>query len=234
MKNQSKQKTNKISNMAAFTIVIIIMFMTIIGIEVITVTYEKKNNEKLLSRNRMTTTTTSLPKKYDTSNLVFTNISLENIETNLKKTCESGCNLDILMYGFNYKYIIKHNNRTLEYTLDIVKDDIALIEDKNLGTDISNLTLVNYSNYIVLKNIIIKDEYKYDYALFLDNRDLYDEFSSLNDKEMEFTENGIIYYYDVCGVSENGNARKVKAIRVPYSKTPAVISSETTNYSWCN
>lgn len=234
MKKRNKQEINKLSNMAAFTIVIIIMFMTIIGIEVITVTYENKNNEKLLNRNRMTTNVTTVPKKYDTSNLNFKSISLENTDTKLSSICEKGCNLDITMYGFNYKYIIKHNNRTSNYTLDIVKEEKAILEDKNLGQDISDLSIVNYSNYMVLKNIIIKDEYKYDYALFLDNRDLYDEFSSLNANEMEFTENGIIYYYDVCGVSENGNARKVKAIRVPYSKAPAVISSETTNYSWCN
>lgn len=234
MKKRSKQETNKLSNMAAFTIVIIIMFMTIIGIEVITVTYENKNNEALLSKKRVTTKATKAPKKYDTSNLEFTSISLQNIETNLSTICESGCNLDVLMYGFHYKFIFKHNNRTLDYTLDIVKDEKAILEDKNIGKDISNLSLVNYSNYIVLKNIIVKDEYKYDYALFLDNRDLYDEFSSLNDHEMEFTENGIIYYYDVCGTNDSGNARKVKTIRVPFSKNPAVISSEVTNYSWCN
>lgn len=234
MKKRSKESTNKLSNMASFTIVIIVMFMTIIGIEIITVTYENKNMEKLLSRDRVTTRVTSAPKKYDTSNLDFTGVSLENTDTNLSRMCESGCNLNIQMYGFNYKFIIKHNNRTNDYTLDIVKSEKAILEDKNLGTDISNLSVVNYSNYIVLKNIITKGEFKYDYALFLDNRDLYDEFSSLNANEMEFTENGIIYYYDVCGTSENGNARKIKAIRVPYSKTPAVISSETTSYAWCN
>lgn len=220
--------------MAAFTVVIIIMFMTIIGIEVITVTYENKANEELLSRNRTTTRPTTAPRKYDTSNLNFTSISLENTETNLKSTCEAGCNLDTLMYGYHYKFIIKHNNRTKEYILDVIKDEKAILEDKNLGQDISDLSLVNYSNYIVLKNIITKDSFKYDYALFFDNRDLYDEFSSLNDHEMEFTENGIIYYYDVCGVTDSGNARKVKAIRVPFSKTPAVISSEITNFSWCS
>lgn len=234
MKKRSKKEVNKLSNMAAFTIVIIIMFMTIIGIEVITVTYENKYRDELLSRNRTTTTTTSPLKKYDTSNLTFTSISLDNTDTLLNKTCENGCNIDTLMYGYHYRFIIKYNTRTLEYTMDVVKEDKALIEDKNLGLDISNLSLVNYSNYIVLKNIIDKDNYKYDYALVLDNRDLYDEFSSLNDHEMEFTENGIIYYYDVCGVTESGNARKVKAVRTPFSKTPAVLSSEITSYSWCS
>lgn len=234
MKKRSKQENNKLSNMASFTIVIMVMFMTIIGIEVITVSYENKNNERILSRGRITTEVTTPPRKYNTSNLRFTNISLDNNDTNLSDICLSGCNLDILMYGFHYKYIIKHNTRTLDYTLDIVKEEKAILEDKNLGQDISRLSITNYANYIVLKNIVNKSEYNYDYALFLDNRDLYDEFSSLNANEMEFTENGIIYYYDQCGVNEAGNAKKVKAIRVPYSKNPAVISSEVTNFPWCN
>ena len=51
---------------------------------------------------------------------------------------------------------------------------------------------------------------------------------------MEFLENGIVYYYDVCDAIVKGVGKKVKAVRAPFSDQPAIISSTPANFEWCN
>jgi hypothetical protein len=87
--------------------------------------------------------------------------------------------------------------------------------------------------YITLYNTISTDElsYDYDYALVVDSNLSKDEFSSLYSREMSFTGEGIIYYYDVC---ESGKAYKIKAIRKPFEENAKCIEKIDADFEWCN
>ncbi len=227
-----KKENRKLNNMALFVVVVMILFMSIVSIELITILYRDREAAKI------TPVTNDIKKDeqnntYDISNLTFTDLTLTNEATSLQDMCSNGCNIKISMYGMDYYYIIEYTDGS--YIMNIVKDNTRLLSDKNLGTSIANAYFRNYMNYIMFYNIIEDTNFRYDYANVIDNRASLDEFSSLDSGEMEFTEEGIIYYYDVCENNGDGanNAKKVKAIRLPFSLTPSVISTEYVDYSWC-
>lgn len=231
----SKVKKNQEKNLSLLIVAILALAILIIGIEVVTVNHQTQEKEQDLIKSAHNKTEQQTTKKnnfYDTSNLKFTQIDLNN-NIQLTNNCINGCNLklkdsDILV-------IIKKNSETLEYRLDIVKDKSSLLENKPLGKSLEGSTISNYAGYKMLKMKVKSDEYYYDYALFIDeDNSKIDEIASLNANEMEFLENGVVYYYDVCRSDSKGPDKKVKAVRAPFSENPAIISSVETNFSWCN
>lgn len=232
---KNKKENKKLSNMATFIIVIMIMFMSIVCVELITVIYSEKINTDLTNStlNNNANSQEKNEKKYDTSALNYIKIELSDLKYGISDSCLNECNFKVMMYGEEYFYVIK-KGISEEYNLIVVKNNNVLLENKNLGKSLEKSYFISYMNYILFYNMIEDSTYIYDDVLIVDNRGYVDEFASLNNNEMEITENGIIYYYDVCSKEGNTNAKKIKAIRIPYSKNPTEIGSELTNFAWCN
>lgn len=230
---KNKKENKRLSNVAAFIIVIMIMFMSIVCVELITVIYSEKINNDLTNTLNNNTNSEEDEKKYDTSALNYTEIELSDLKYGIGDACLNDCNFKVNMYGEEYFYIIK-KGITEEYNLTIVKNNKILLENKTIGNNLEKAYFINYMNYILFYNMIEDGTYIYDDVLIVDNRGYVDEFASLNNYELELTENGIIYYYDTCYQEGNTNAKKIKAIRIPYSKNPTEIGSELTNFDWCN
>lgn len=225
--NESKEK-----KLSLMIIIVLVISILIVGVEIFFVNKNTKNEEKsLIKTAHEEKATTKRVGKYDTSNLVFTQIDISENELNISSICENGCNLNL--NNANLKFIIKKNNETGEYHLDLVGGYTSLFENKTLGTSLENTMIFKYSEYTVLRTKIKTNEYYYDYAVFINKNLEYDEIASLNADEMEFLENGVVYYYDVCNLSKAGTGKKVKAVRAPFSKTPAIISSVESSFDWC-
>lgn len=229
----NKKKNEK--NLSLLIIAVLLLSVFVICIEVVTVNNSNKKREEQLSKSAHENTfepITTGDSIYDTSNLAFTQLDL-NVNQTLESICEEGCNLKIK--DSNLMFIIKKNKETLEYRLDLVKDQTSIFENKQLGTSLAGASIINYANYKALKMKIKNLDYYYDYALFIDETSLaFDEIASLNANEMEFLENGVIYYYDVCSSDSKVPSKKVKAVRAPFSDKPAIISSTPATFSWCN
>ncbi|MDE6141042.1 MAG: hypothetical protein K2G03_00420 [Bacilli bacterium] len=102
-----------------------------------------------------------------------------------------------------------------------------------MGTSLDKAYFSFYLNSILFFNEISEDMYTYDYATTVNYDASLDEFSSLGNNELEFTEAGIIYYYDVCRESTEDKDKLIKAIRMPYSLDAAVVDTIESEFSWC-
>ena len=224
MKKISDDKLNKL---ALFTLIIMVLFMSIISMELIVIVYTEKINTEAISD---WTTTKKTSKQYVDDGVEFKKIRVTGEPTYVTNICKKGCKLKTDLIGVEYKYIIKVING--DYILDIVKDTKYLLKDKNLGKTIENTYFLNYLNYVVLGTIVKDDNFEYDLAYVLDNKGLIDKFESLDRDELMFTADGVVYYYDEC-IGNGTNANKVQALRYPFVVEPEILDKVSINYSWC-
>lgn len=222
-----KKESKKFNKTLVFTIVIMALFISVISIEIITVTLNNKNREDLLN--------SYMPnlkayKYYSVDDSKFSEVEVLD-ETPIGEMCTEGCDLKVNHQDENYYYMIIFNDNT--YKMNLIRDNHVIVSSINLGESIDDAYFKIYKDYIVLYNKIISDDYEYDYALVSDSDSNIDEFTSLNSNEMEFTNDGIIYYYDVCANEKDNESHKIKAIRKPFNISPKAISSETVELSWC-
>ncbi len=222
-----KQESKKFNKTLVFTIVIMALFISIISIEIITITLSNKNTEGLLDN--------YIPNKkayqyYSIDDDKFNGVQVDD-ETSIGTMCTAGCYLKVNDLGVNYYYMITHNSEG--YKLNIIKNNRVILSGKSLGNYIENAYFKKYMDYIVLYNTIDDGTYEYDYALILDENANIDEFTSLNSNEIEFTSDGIIYYYDVCADESLGESQKIKAIRKPFNISPKALEKEYKEYTWC-
>lgn len=222
-------KTRK-NNVLTFTILIMVLFASIVLIEIITMNYENYATNEIINKNAENYKKNQM--KYDTSDIVFSNVLLGEELSELKSTCDNGCSFEIGDFDLKYQYIIKKKNH--EYFLDIVYNNEALIKDKSLGNDIENLYIMNYSGFASLFNKVTKDNYTYDYVIALDKKKNTDEITTVNENEMRFTTDGIVYTYDKCETKENTNGVLVTAKKFPFQDEAEVISLDDVNFDWCN
>lgn len=220
-----KQDSKKFNKTLVFTIVVMALFISIISIEIITITLSTKNSEKLLN--------SYIPnmkayKYYSIDDSKFSKVDVLD-ETQIGNMCTDGCNLKVSYRGETYYYMIIYNDNS--YRLNLIKDNHVIVPSENLGENIGYAYFKIYKNYLVFYNKIEYDEYEYDYALVIDQDSTTDEFTSLNSGELEFTNDGIIYYYDAC--SSDQGPQKIKAIRKPFNISPKVLSSESVELPWC-
>ncbi len=209
-----------------FILIILVMFIFIMIFEVIFVSQYIKRTDKYIDT---TTTNTNI---YDTSTLTYTNISINNSNTNISDICNNGCNLKINYNNKDYFYLINYNDSI--YKLTIVLNNNIILKNKNIGSNIDNAYLKIYSKDILFYNIFVNNSFNYDYVNVVRDSNI-DEFTSLEADEMQFLDDGIIYYYDICEDTINGyNAYKVKTIRLPFSNNARELSRSENNYSWCN
>ena len=168
MKKISNEKLNKI---AVFTLVIMILFMSIVSIELIVVVYTEKINTASLKDREITTTTKRI---FKDTGVKFRNIDIKNDVISLSSICSKGCNLKTNELSMEYKYIIEKNKNN--YLLSIVDGENYILYSKNLGTKVDNLTFRNYLNYVVLSTVVENEHFVFDYAIVLDNQGAIDEF----------------------------------------------------------
>lgn len=222
MKKINDEKLNK---GAVFTLVVMVLFMSIISIELIVVIYSEKINTSALRVREKTTTTKRI---YKDNGEKFTKIDVNNEMTFIKNKCSKGCNLTTNEIGKEYKYIIEKVDNN--YLLSIVDGEKYVLYLKNIGESLDNAYFINYLNYVVFGTVVENEYFEFDYAVVLDNQGAKDEFESLNRDEMLLTNEGIVYYYDEC---INGGT-KVQARRYPFVNDPVVIGSEEVGFDWCN
>lgn len=209
-----------------FILIILVMFIFIMIVEVIFVNQYIKRTEKYVDN---TTNNTNI---YDTSTLTYTNLTINDNNTSISDICSNGCNLKINYDNKDYFYLIDYNDSI--YKLTIVLNNNIIVKNKNIGNNINNAYMRTYSKDILFYNLFVNSSFSYDYVNVVKDSSI-DEFISLEANEMEFLDDGIIYYYDICEDTINGdNAYKVKAIRLPFSTKARELSRSENNYSWCN
>lgn len=225
-----KNKRNTEYNVLIFIILILSVSISIICIQIIYRDQLNKYDLSLIEKNSKK----HMNKKtiYDTSKLKFINVSLMETISELKNTCVNSCNLDIKDYYRDYKLIIEKKDDGI-YNLDVVSNNKAVIRNKNLGFNVEHLYIMLYFGNLVLFNQIENETYVYDYALMLDADGKIDEISSVEANEMQFTRDGIIYYYEECKNKNSKDATKIKAIRYPYKEIAEFIDSQDKEYDWC-
>lgn len=230
------KKKNKDKNLVFIIVVVLIISVIIITIEYSTINFNNKLKEEKLNKsayeNSTEVKTSTKNDFYDISHITFHPIEVSEESKELSNLCFEGCNLNIK--NRKIAFILNKNKETGEYRLDLVRDNKAILENKSLGTSLENSKLKLYAGYLTLELKFKNANFFYDYALFVDEKGDYDEISSLKANEMEFLENGIVYYYDVCDAIVKGVGKKVKAVRAPFSDQPAIISSTPANFEWCN
>lgn len=146
----------------------------------------------------------------------------------INEMCVNGCNLKVKKYNAMYYYMITHNNEG--YKLNMIKNNQVILSSKSLGYSLDKAYFTEYLDYVVFFNVIDDGVFTYDYANVFDESTHVDEFTSLSSEELEFTSNGIIYYYDAC---EEEAGKIIKAIRKPFSVNPQIIDAFIGELDWC-
>lgn len=166
----------------------------------------------------------------DTSKLSnVLDVFIDESSTRLYDTCVDNCNIRINEGGIYYYYLIEKNIKD-KYELTIVKDNKSIIYKKNIGENLINLQILYYMGYLTLYNTYADEFFTYDYSIVVDSNNNYDEYTSLNSNEMEFSGKGIIYYYDLC---EKDKSYKIKAIRKPFNETTYILTKNEEKFPWC-
>lgn len=216
-------------NIAIFIIVVMILSMSYICVELIAIRMAGKEEDKYIKNikiniNRKKNT-------FDTSNLDFETISLDENKVFINEKCNHGCNIETSIDDHKFQYVILKDEG--DYILNVVYENRILLSDKNLGKSLDKAYFSFYLNSILLFNEYQDDIYHYDYATTVNYDASLDEFTSLGHEEMEFTEVGIIYYYDECRKDEDGKDLFIKTIRMPYSLNASQIDKIDAEFSWC-
>lgn len=216
-------------NIAIFIIVAMILSMSVICIELIAIKMAGKEEDKYIKSikvniNRKKNT-------FDTSNLEFEKIKLDEDKKSIKDLCEHGCSIESSIDDYNFQYVIQKEEG--EYILNVVYESRILLSDKKLGKSLEKAYFRFYLNSILFFNEIDEGVYNYDYATTVNYDASLDEFTSLGSDELEFSENGIIYYYDVCHKENETRDKLIKAIRMPYSLDASIIDTIDSEFSWC-
>lgn len=226
-----KINNEKLNRMAVLILLIVIIFMSVIAIEVITIVYTKRINlDALKDREK----TTQVVGRYSGTDEGYKKFKLKDDHTFIKDTCKNGCKMKIDSYGKTYLFRVEKNDKK-NYILSIINGNQYLLKEKNIGSNLEQAYFFKYSGYLAFFNVIITENYEYDYAVFVDNKNDVDEFASLYKNEMEFNKDGITYYYDECNNDKESltNGIRVHAERFPYSKDVKVVDTFNVDYAWC-
>ena len=116
-----KQESKKFNKPLVFTIVILALFISVISIEIITITLNTKNSEKLLD--------SYMPnmkayKYYSIDDSKFSKVDVTD-ETQIGEMCSDGCNLKVNYQGLNYYYMIIYKDNS--YRLNLIKDNHVIV-----------------------------------------------------------------------------------------------------------
>lgn len=231
--NKKKDTREKMSatRVARFVLVLMVMFASVVTIEIITVVQmSKADTDAILSLDKVPVNYI----KYMDNGRTFKQLEVSSDRTFIKYGCEAGCNLKVDAYGEEYKYLLEKNSKG-EYLLSIVNDDVYVTYKENIGVSLRQAYFTIYKSYLTFVTVVDKDDLEYDHVIMIDNKNTVDKFTSLNANEMEFTDEGISYYYDNCITDMSlTNAELIRAQRLPFSKDVKVLQSSYINFDWCN
>ena len=231
-----KKKNNELdeyllSRFAILVLLIIVLILSCLMVGIIKLNHINKDSIKEFENHKNKFDIISNDIEIDTSIYGdIQDIEINDSSTRLYDNCMDGCNLRINSGGIPFYYLVNKNYLNGKYTLSIVKDNKAIIYNKDIGESVINLQILYYFNYLTLYNTYIDNTFKYDYAISVDSNNNYDEFTSLNSNEMEFSSKGITYYYDLC---DKDKAYKIKAVRKPLSNKTYIISKSEEEFTWC-
>lgn len=216
-------------NIAIFIIVVMILSMSYICIELIAIRMAGKEEDKYIKNIKI-----NIDRKkntFDTSNLEFETIDVDDNKTFINEKCLHGCNIETSIDDHKFQYVIIKDEGN--YILNVVYNSRILLSDKNLGKSLDKAYFSFYLNSILLFNEYQDDIYLYDYATTVNYDSSLDEFTSLGHEEMMFTEAGVIYYYDECRKDKESKDLLIKAIRMPYSLDASKMDKTDAEFSWC-
>ena len=168
---------------------------------------------------------TELKAKLNDSEYELINI---NEEVSLKDKCDNGCKIKVGSKASTYFEVSKEID---SYIIDI-NSLYTSIGKYNIGNDISNLVIKEFSGYKTLFLTVHNNVRSYDEAIVVNNTEV-DVFVSSDASEMEFTDNSIIYYTYSCMKSDSSNAVRFKNERKPFISTSNILMSENINISVC-
>ena len=231
-KNKKDISEDLLSRLAILVLLVIAMFLSFLLVGVIKLNHINHESLKqyMNNRNKLEEVTTE-PIEVDTSKYGdIQDVEIGETSKRLSDQCNEGCNLKINSGGITYYYLINKNYMNGKYFLSIVKDNKAIIHNKDIGQNVVNLQILYYFGYLTFYNTYVDQYFSYDYAVSVDSNNNHDEFISLNSNEMEFTANGLVYYYDLC---EEGKSYKIKAVRKPLSGKTTIMNQEEVDFPWC-
>lgn len=214
-----KLKTTKLF---IYTILLFAIFMSIVSFNVISASLSLKDTNFKRYVNGH-----SEYKFYEIDDKRFQKIDAHE-KVFINEMCSNGCNLKVEKYNSTYYYMITHNNEG--YKLNMIKNNQVILNSKSLGYYLDKAYFVEYLDYVVFFNEIDDGVRSYDYANVFDESTHVDEFTSLSSEELEFTSDGIIYYYDAC---EEEPGKIIKAIRRPFSAKTKIIDAFIGELDWC-
>ena len=234
MKKKQKKEVSELllKRLAIIILLLIVIILSLICTGVIRLNHINHESIKKYNanRNRFDDVVKDNSVAVDTSKLSnIIELSIEENSTRLSDYCNENCNIKISSGGIYFYYIIEENIKG-NYDLTIVKDNKSIIYKKNIGQSLVNLQILYYMGYLTLYNTYADDYFTYDYSIVVDSNNNYDEYTSLNSNEMEFSGSGIVYYYDLC---EKDKSYKVKAVRKPFNEKTYILTKSEDNFPWC-
>lgn len=216
---------------AKMMFLVLFMLITVVCIEITTISLMAKyESSKLMALDKV-----PLSKlKYNDGGRIYEKVNVTAEYNFIKDKCEAGCNLEIEFYDKVYKYIIERNTDG-EYFLSIIEGSSYLSYRESIGTSLRQSYFLNYNEYLTLVTVVKSDVGEYDHMIIVNEDNKLDRFTSLRSNEMELTNDGVIYYYDVC--LDNGsnaqNAQLIEARRAPFSDDVEILSEPYTYFEWC-
>ena len=151
-----------------------------------------------------------------------------NNEVSLKDKCDNGCKIKVGNKASTYFEISKQID---SYIVDINTLYIS-IGKYNIGNNLSNLIIKEFSGYTTLFLTVHNEVRSYDEAIVVNNKEA-DLFISSKEDEMEFKNSSIVYYTYACVNSNISNAVRFKNERKPFVSTSNIITYESINLSIC-
>ena len=225
---KTKEKSKKVNNIAVAMIVLLVLIISVVCVEIIITNFIEVNNRRVLMNSNIDYV----------KNQEFTEVVVNEKATFLENHCpDKDCYLsvDYFKSGKLYFAITKGNDG---YILNIYSEKDRILSSRKIGNEnnIKGTYLMVYNNNVVLFSLVEDGEYVYDAAFFVNESFNTDIFTSIEKDELQFTDNGVIYYYDTCMESEDNstNGQRIKAVRMPFSKAPSILNVENDNFTWCN
>ena len=223
----AKIKTKKASNLAVAVVVLLVLIISVICVEIIIANFIEVNNRRILLNENIDYV---LKQEYSNMNLIETPIFIDDY-------CkEKDCYLKVSYFEDMplYYVITKGLNG---YVLNIYSDKERLLSSRAIGSvdSLKGTYMMIYNNNVVIATVVNDGKYEYDASYLVNASGNTDVFTSIGKDEIQFTDNGILYFYDTCYKTEDSstNGQRIKAVRMPFSKAPSILSVENDNFTWC-
>ncbi len=222
------KESRKLNNAAVAVIVLLVLIISVVCVEIIITNFIEINNRRVLMNGNIDYVL----------NQDFKGIFVDEKPVFLEEHCkEKDCYLsvDYFKTGVLYYAISKTNEG---YVLNVYSEKDRLLSSRRIGTkdSLKGTYMMVYNNNVVLFSLVEEEDYIYDASYIVNDSFNTDVFTSIGRDELQFTDNGIIYFYDTCIKSEDEgtNGQRIKAVRMPFSKAPSILNVENDNFTWCN